>query len=276
MAQKGSAAGPAEVKVPDDNEKDSRPEPIRFRRASLAQKGGAPPATSGLAELKRVQSPFQRTDSLIPGTNEPRIGRLEMTPVIRYRTHSRSRSRSPGARSLSPGARSFDVPSDDESVGDEEEQDIEELWFPGGHADIGGGWKLKEGEIPLAHLPLVWIVLEARKCGLQFDEEKMRVMGCLDDDEEEMDNAAEFLPKIEVSGSPGENGGEVDGIGDRAGEMTFRDRILHCATKSAAHDCLTFGQGLPALGMLSWQIMEWIPFMRMDLRDDGSWKPIRW
>ena len=46
--------------------------------------------------------------------------------------------------------------SDDESSdGDEEDQDIEELWFPGGHADIGGGWALKEGEVPLSHVPLV-------------------------------------------------------------------------------------------------------------------------
>src|SRR5207245_879342 len=25
-----------------------------------------------------------------------------------------------------------------------------------------------------------------------------------------------------------------------------------------------------------WKIMEYLPFRRMDLRPDGSWKPIRW
>jgi hypothetical protein len=258
------------VKVLDDNERESAlgPGPSRFRRTSLAQKGGAAVRTT---EAKGAKFPSQRTDSLVPG-NEPRIGRLDMAPASRYRTHSRSRSRSTRGRSLSPGARSFDVPSDEESEGDEEEQDIEELWFPGGHADIGGGWKLKEGEIPLAHLPLVWIVLEARKCGLQFDEEKMRMMGCLDDSEDFLDNEV-VVPKIEVSGSPGvENGAGITmpGTGARTGQMSFRDRILHCATKSLADDCLAFGQGLPTLGVLSWQIMEWIPFMRMDLRDNGS------
>jgi uncharacterized protein (DUF2235 family) len=37
-------------------------------------------------------------------------------------------------------------------------QDIEEVWFPGAHGDIGGGWDLPEGEEPLSHGPLVWMV----------------------------------------------------------------------------------------------------------------------
>jgi hypothetical protein len=56
--------------------------------------------------------------------------------------------------------------------GDEDEQDIEEIWFAGGHADVGGGWPNKSGETPLSHVPLVWIVSEARKSGLEFDDEK--------------------------------------------------------------------------------------------------------
>jgi Uncharacterized alpha/beta hydrolase domain (DUF2235) len=34
-------------------------------------------------------------------------------------------------------------------------QDIEEVWFPGCHADIGGGWAKAEGEKwQLSHMPL--------------------------------------------------------------------------------------------------------------------------
>lgn len=110
---------------------------------------------------------------------------------------------------------------------------------------------------------------EARKSGLQFDEEKMRTMGCWDDSDERMREAS--VPKIEVSGS-----GEQLAMDKTEVEMTFADRISHCSTKSVAHDCLKLGQGLSALSVMSWSIMEWIPFKRMDLRDDGSWKPIRW
>lgn len=49
-------------------------------------------------------------------------------------------------------------------------QDIEEVWFSGGHADIGGGWSRSEGEKwMLSHAPLVWMVNEATKAGLEFD-----------------------------------------------------------------------------------------------------------
>lgn len=284
LAQKTAPIHPREEEITNSKESNPTTEHSRFRRASMAQKGSADgpieanhrfsmaPRVSTATEAKLFKVSSQRHDSLAPEA-EPRFSRVDMTSASRYRTHSRSRSRSPGARSVSP---SFDIPSDDESDGDEDEQDIDELWFPGGHADIGGGWRLKEGEIPLAHLPLVWIVLEAQKCGLQFDEEKMRAMGCLDETEENIETADWAVPKIEVEG---DSGGEIylkDATTKGICKMSFREQILHCAKKSAVHDCLAVGQGLPFLGVLSWQIMEWIPFMRMDLRDDGSWKPIRW
>ncbi|KAJ9496369.1 hypothetical protein H2202_008032 [Exophiala xenobiotica] len=49
-------------------------------------------------------------------------------------------------------------------------QDIQEVWFAGGHADIGGGWEKANGEKwMLSHAPLVWMVHEAEKAGLPLD-----------------------------------------------------------------------------------------------------------
>jgi len=49
-------------------------------------------------------------------------------------------------------------------------QDIEEVWFPGGHSDIGGGWCRSGNETwMLSHVPLVWMVHEAIQAGLEFD-----------------------------------------------------------------------------------------------------------
>jgi len=49
-------------------------------------------------------------------------------------------------------------------------QDVSEVWFAGGHADIGGGWKRCQGETwPLSHTPLVWMIHEAERAGLRFD-----------------------------------------------------------------------------------------------------------
>lgn len=86
---------------------------------------------------------------------------------------------------------------------DDTEQDIEELWFPGAHGDIGGGWDIADGEYSLAYPPLVWMVREARRAGLAFDERRLQELGCLTDlgaiyegGEETSDDAN---PQIELS-----------------------------------------------------------------------------
>ncbi|GIJ92694.1 hypothetical protein Asppvi_001972 [Aspergillus pseudoviridinutans] len=56
--------------------------------------------------------------------------------------------------------------------------DVEEVWFPGRHIDIAGGWPLKPGEYALSHLPLVWMVQSAQKAGLRFDTGKLRRFDC--------------------------------------------------------------------------------------------------
>jgi len=54
--------------------------------------------------------------------------------------------------------------------GSNKNQDIEEVWFSGGHADIGGGWSRTSKETwMLSHVPLVWMIQEAMMAGLEFD-----------------------------------------------------------------------------------------------------------
>jgi hypothetical protein len=196
----------------------------------------------------------------------------------RYRPHSRSRSRSRSSvgtsvqeREISPSNCSCDTSDSDESV-----QDIDEIWFPGGHADIGGGWALDEDEVALSHVPLVWIIREARKSGCQFDEEKMASLGCLDDCENYI-TPLENIPTIQVTESPTAEK-NINGViaSLSTGEGGFKSRIIKGATEGKIHDCLTFGKGLPHSSVLAWKIMEFLPFRRLDLTDDGSWKPIRW
>jgi hypothetical protein len=249
---------------------------------------------------KPQEKPAPRRDSLFPGIawEDDRGRRLddEESHASRYRSHSRSHSRfsrtsnasaaDPGIRyslergdhhELRPSSRVSDASSvgppigwDDDisSDGDEDDQDIDELWFPGAHADIGGGWPVPEGEAPMSHIPLVWIVREAQKSGLEFDEEKMQALDCLNG------NAAEgnSMPTIEISTSTGnekiEDGGE--------NQSKFRSLLMGAASKGTLHDCLRFNQGTPAGTVLRWRLMEWLPFRRLDLTDDGKWKPIRW
>lgn len=222
-------------------------------------------------------------------------GRREDRPASRYRGHSRAHSHSTYASatdirsalgsnardaSVDPagdGASSIAAPMDWDdswsSDGDEDDQDIQELWFPGGHADIGGGWDVQPGEVPLSHLPLVWIVREAQKSGLAFDEDKMESLDCLDDSSIDAGN----LPLIEVSNSAGGDEQVLAGAGLKLGNKSnFKRILLETATKGKLHDCLRFREGLPWGSVVRWRLMEWLPFRRLDLTDDGKWKPIRW
>jgi hypothetical protein len=56
----------------------------------------------------------------------------------------------------------------------------------------------------------------------------------------------------------------------------FHRKLHVAATKGKMHDVLCFKNGAPAVSVMSWNFMEWLPFRRMDLQDDGSWKPISW
>lgn len=175
---------------------------------------------------------------------------------------------------------------------DESAQDIREVWFPGGHADIGGGWKLSKGEIwPLSHAPLVWMVQEAQRAGLQFDPKKLKQLECCEEYVGEVSPIRELQEPTwtvcqEAEGHSERKDGP-DGISikvpdnedDRnqsVASYRFRNALELSSTKGVLHDCLKYGKGLPWTSVLVWRLMEYLPFRRMDLQPDGSWKPIRW
>ncbi|KAJ5577570.1 uncharacterized protein N7459_006534 [Penicillium hispanicum] len=191
-------------------------------------------------------------------------------------------------RSGHSGNLSVQIPShqgDDDYDSDEEEQDIHEIWFPGCHADIGGGWKLEGGELwALSHAPLVWMVQEAQKAGLELDPRKMKQFQCLEEFDGDYTPIQEELAARRPSQCREEhNDDDPDAFrvspDEKQRSAASRDfwHALHTSsTKGLVHDCLEFKQGLPSVSVLSWRIMEWLPFRRMDLQSDGSWKPIRW
>ena len=199
-------------------------------------------------------------------------------------------------------------PDDDDDDEDEAAaQDIEELWFPGTvmplkilllgannisgcHADLGGGWPLAKGEeSPLSHGPLVWMVREAQRAGLEFDADKMMKLKCCDEDYNlpslgiETDTSPmPGMPEIEVNSSPftsprkeNPEPGWAPGLEpEKPRKSVFQQNLETAATRGVLHDCLEFNNGLSVTSVLSWKMMEYLPFRRMDLRSDGSWKAI--
>ncbi|KAI4142175.1 MAG: hypothetical protein LQ341_003279, partial [Variospora aurantia] len=222
----------------------------------------------------------------------------------------RMRSLSPGgcqdrdsSQSLSPTPR-----EDEDELDETADQDIEELWFPGCHADLGGGWPLDDPiESALSHPPLVWMIREAQRAGLELDRDQMLILHCCDEDprmldatfpstdpahlqqqeqEQEKQQQQQQIPTFHVTSpsqpdifrsphSEHEQPGWHAGLEPSAPQQSeFHRRLHHAATRGTLHDCLEFNNGLPRTSVLSWKIMEYLPFRRMDLQPDGSWKAI--
>ncbi len=51
-------------------------------------------------------------------------------------------------------------------TGDSLPQDVKEVWFAGSHGDVGGG--LPEAQSGLAKIPLIWMIEETARLGLEF------------------------------------------------------------------------------------------------------------
>ncbi|KAE8139262.1 hypothetical protein BDV38DRAFT_281425 [Aspergillus pseudotamarii] len=193
-----------------------------------------------------------------------------------YRPPARHLRDDHSARSLPSAAASHSSLSLESE--EDEEQDIEEVWFPGCHADIGGGWELEDGEgYALSHAPLVWMVEKAQEAGVKFSVKKRKAFNCWHDpgclaQGREQDTAS---PENHMSNpqpiviAPGSTD-------EKAGISHFEHALRRSSTDGKIHDCLQFRKGLPWTSVLSWKVMEYIPFRRMDLQEDGSWKPIRW
>ncbi|EGR44856.1 uncharacterized protein TRIREDRAFT_123968 [Trichoderma reesei QM6a] len=183
----------------------------------------------------RGRRPSQQTTA----ADRPTSGNPQNSKYMPYRARSKSAARG------------------DRHAGDD--QDIDEVWFAGGHGDVGGGWQTESGDKNASHVPLIWMVREAMRAGLSFDLDKVRELDCYD------------LYNDNGSASP-------DTIADDEGEKSkdgFVD-MMHQAHLARIHDSLEYGGGLSRMAVTAWNMMEWMPFRRMDLQSDGTWKPINW
>ncbi|KAL9006021.1 MAG: hypothetical protein Q9188_001255, partial [Gyalolechia gomerana] len=283
----------AETNGNTSSTKDEEPapqsvKPDRFRRPSQIRPD--PQAVKQFNERLSVQA-------------DTRLGnRPTRKDIQRMRSLSPGGDRSRGDSGSPDMAASFlslasHNPNEDEYELDEAaEQDIEELWFPGCHADLGGGWPLADGEeSALSHAPLVWMIREAQRAGLELDRDQMLNLHCCDEDPRMLDavfpSAAsptneQPLPTFNITtpSSPDifksphsgqEHPGWHAGLEPEAPKISeFHQRLHKAATKGVLHDCLQFNNGLPRGSVLSWKIMEYLPFRRLDLQPDGSWKAI--
>lgn len=208
-------------------------------------------------------------------------GQKDHREEMRYRAPSRSPARAPvlevptqnglltdRADKASPRSGvSLQVPNANAHIPQEDpdEQDIAEVWFPGQHGDVGGGWVLNPDDpCPLSHIPLVWMVKEAQLAGLEFDPEKLKRFDCYEE--------PSYGTVIPVPGGDGAK----SNVCREEHQDEFHKTLNRSMEAGIVHDCLTYGGGVSTFSTLAWRLMEYMPFRRMDLQPDGSWKPISW
>ncbi|KAJ4387356.1 hypothetical protein N0V93_007947 [Gnomoniopsis smithogilvyi] len=239
------------------------------------------------------------------GRRAPKDGKLTLPTSdgedgpLPYRAHSRSKSRNTRKTAETASDYSMIAPYDDgdsdsfESDEDEKEQDIDEVWFAGAMVTLAADGLL----ISTSHVPLVWMVREAIKAGLLFDIEKVVAMGCSEalgsSTTSEVPRSGNGMqttvPDIRVDASSPPVTPMIDQgrakdksrqsstteTGDEHPHSDF-DEMLHKAHVARIHDSLSYDCGMSPMSVLSWKLMEYMPFRRMDLQGDGTWKPIRW
>jgi hypothetical protein len=119
------------------------------------------------------------------------------------------------------------------------------------------------------------MVREAEKAGLHFDPKKVRALNCCAD--EQPRRKSEWnIPQIEIDGEPARSNSFPTTIGDGTSsqgeaseppeKMSHFHNSLHMAsTLGKMHDVLCFNNGTPHTSVIAWNIMEYLPFRRMDL-----------
>ncbi|KAK4866300.1 hypothetical protein LT330_008641 [Penicillium expansum] len=171
----------------------------------------------------------------------------------------------PEIPNISPTSMKREIESDNDDD-DDDMQDIEEMWFPGGHADIGGGWNLGSSETwPLTHAPLVWMVQEARRAGLRLNPYKLKQHECIEESDGDFNlgdtsNPKKNVPSLELP----------------AAHKDYLEALHLAGTQGHIHDLLAYGNDLPLTSVLSWRLMEYLPLRRMELQADGMLKAVRW
>lgn len=157
------------------------------------------------------------------------------------------------------------------------------------------------------------MIREAERAGLKFDSEKLKRLNCCPGDDVPVSSSPSSpplqpiasIPEISITGAspavevqtpplvaviqssdqmtngtataPGTTAEDWQRAGVEDEPLSHFHRHLQVAgNKGVIHDVLQLNNGLPATSVAAWNMMEYLPFRRMDLQPDGSWKSITW
>ncbi|OTB05820.1 hypothetical protein M426DRAFT_72663 [Hypoxylon sp. CI-4A] len=155
-------------------------------------------------------------------------------------------------------------------------EDIKEVWFPGCHGDVGGGWPATTDH-PLDNntqmtfwqrIKNFWTTRKVREASEDVDAEPFQMSDvplAWMIREIQLLNAKE--PSAALSWRKGANSFE---------KRYEEEKNKNQALKGVIHDSLQFGYGTGFFTVLLWKFMEWLPIItRWELDITQQWKNVR-
>lgn len=123
-----------------------------------------------------------------------------------------------------------------------------------------------------SHIPLAWMVREAIRVGLVFDDAKLASvgLGVLKGGTEEMHPTSSGLPVCEQYSNS--LGGQGRTATELQADKGFHQE-LHQAHSAPIHDCLSYGGGLDGLSVTGWKLMEYLPLRYLEKGTYHHWPP---
>ncbi|KAM5350058.1 hypothetical protein ACJ41O_006563 [Fusarium nematophilum] len=148
-----------------------------------------------------------------------------------------------------------------------DQEDIKEVWFPGKHGDVGGGWPAVEEFKPsdvsfLGRIANLWNSWRPKAASENLDDDRFQMS---DIPLDWMIREVKACDELEKHEGPGVHW--CDSLEEFESHMKNDETRKH-ATRGFMHDCLSFGYGSAFFKVLLWKLMELLPFIfRWELND---------
>ncbi|KAL1858166.1 hypothetical protein Daus18300_010047 [Diaporthe australafricana] len=161
----------------------------------------------------------------------------------------------------------------DKENADHNHEDIKEVWFPGCHGDVGGGWPASKDN-PFDNgqemtfwqrVKHVWTTRKNKEPGKALGADRLQLSDV---------PLAWMIREIELVGEQDPSAA----LKWRDTLHSFKDRFSKKkkhAMKAVIHDSLALGSGTSFFKVVLWKLMEWLPFItRWELEMHG-WENVR-
>ncbi|KAK0629537.1 hypothetical protein B0T17DRAFT_491225 [Bombardia bombarda] len=157
---------------------------------------------------------------------------------------------------------------------DHNSEDIKEVWFPGCHGDVGGGWPAEKGnpfdsqekQSFLQRIVGFWTTRKPKKDSQSLDKGPFQMSDI---------PLAWMIRELELVGEK-DPGAAVKWRTDLLNKFKkrFHSKKLQ-ALRGAIHDSLSFGYGTGFFTVLLWKFLERFPFITRWELENNEWKYVR-